>query len=137
MKLSINNITRGIRGSEGTWSKALVSLVGEAAPADVVELRSNEAAFDLMEQALQRAKARGLRLTVECEEFPFARVKGTEGVRTETFTSKTGEVVTQTELYLRLGTNPHWAIEEVRPSLGNLADLLADEDDMGDLDDLL
>ena len=59
-------------------------------------------------------------------------------MREETFTSKkTGEQVTQTALYLKLGENPQFAIEKIKADEGNLDALLAEVNDEGNLDDLM
>lgn len=123
MKLSINHIRRGIAGSDGTWSECLVSEFGRKR-ADKVALRPNEVMAAKIEAALKAAKTQNLVLTVECDEFPEAVVKGVAGVRTESFVAD-GQAVTQTALYLKLGFNPIFKAE-INPSTGNIDALMAE-----------
>lgn len=124
MKLSINHIRRGIPGANGTWSTTLVSEFGRKT-ADKVELRVNETMADKIERALKAARELNKVLTVECDEFPEAEVKGVAGVRTEEFTTKAGEAVAQTALYLKLGANPTFKVED-SPTSGNIDALIAE-----------
>ena len=121
MKLSINHIRRGIPGENGPWSECLVSEFGRKR-ADKVALRPNEVMAAKIEALLKAAKAKNLVLTVECEEFPEAVVKGIAGVRTESFVAD-GQAVTQTALYLKLGINPDFEAE-INPSAGNIDALM-------------
>lgn len=127
MKLSINHIRRGISGENGTWSTTLVSEFGRKR-ADKVELRVNETMADKIERALKKAGKLNKVVTVECDEFPEAEVKGVTGVRTEEFTTKAGETVVQTALYLKLGANPTFRAED-NPASGNIDALIAELDD--------
>lgn len=124
MKLSINHIRRGIPGTEGTWSECLVSEFGRRR-AEKVVLRPNEVMAAKIEALLKAAIAQDRVLTVECDEFPEAVVKGIAGVRPESFVTKAGEQVTQSALYLKLGFDPTFKAE-INPSSGNIDALMAE-----------
>lgn len=136
MKLMVNHIRTGIKSADGksTWGEALVSVLG-AKPADKVVLRASEDTLMAMAQVMASAKAAGQALTVECDSFVEAEVKGVTGVREESFVTKEGQAVTQTALYLKLGANPVFAKEVIREDTGNLAALLGDTKAIFDTED--
>lgn len=131
MKVIVNALITGIKSSDptgGTWSKMLVGVLGPR-PADKVEVRVPEVMVPKIKALVDATKDKngphaGKSVTIE-GNFEEALVNGVHGVRTETYTSKDGTPVVQTALYLRLGVDPQFALEVIKPDEGNLDALLA------------
>lgn len=126
MKVQVNHIDRGIKGTNGTWSKLLVRIPERTE--DLQEVRLTERQADVIEAMMKRIAERKMDevLVIEfTEELEFAKVSGQVGPRTETYKSvKTGEDVVQTAVYFSMvSAEPNFRVEQ-RGSTGNAAELL-------------
>ena len=120
LKLFVNHATTA-EGPFGSFGNLLVSAPGLRA--DKVVVRTTpQVAEKVAKRIAELNTTKEKILTVEAEMVE-AEVGGTVGVREESWTTKAGEAVSQTALYLRFASEPNWALEARRNDLGNLDSL--------------
>lgn len=118
--LTVNYITLK-QGKFGTFAEMLCSVVN-APSADKVAVRIDVDAVEAIKAKMAELAKEGKKLTARVDLIA-TEVGGVIGVRSETYTNKQSQEVTQTAVYYRFATTPEWAKADKVNAIGNLNSL--------------
>jgi hypothetical protein len=120
MKFQVNWAGKAT-GPFGEFGNLLVSPIGHSEKADKITIRVTPSIAEKTAKKLAELKGTGKIRTIEADFDEVVFNDGTSGPRTETWTNKDGQEVSQVAMYYRLASTPTWATEE-RVGEGNIDD---------------
>ncbi len=100
------------KGPFGEFGILLVNPLGHTEKADKVTIRTTPSIATKTASKLNELKGTGKIRTITADFTDVVFADGTSGPRTETWTNKDGQEVSQVAVYYRIATTPAWATEE-------------------------